>query len=216
MTQITLGHEQTDKESTMDKSIQKTTLYRYFDGGGRLLYVGITGNNLKRQSQHRRNSFWFGEIASATFEHFNSREDAQQAEVSAIQNEKPLHNTQHINSKKTDLNPVQMFAKYHLVSMMAGFDLNKKPIEIDDIHRNYKLAIDKFETQSDIFTLDECLVMELEHLIWLQVQGDIELPNLDKCELCDGLFKSDWYANTLMDIERRSYVPQAEVQNATN
>ncbi len=92
MTRITLGREQTVKESTMDNSIQKTTLYRYFDSEGQLLYVGITGDNTKRQSQHRRNSFWFGKIASATFEHFDTRAEADSAETLAIKNEKPLHN----------------------------------------------------------------------------------------------------------------------------
>ena len=104
----------------MDNSIQKTTLYRYFDSEGRLLYVGITGDNTKRQSQHRRNSFWFGEIASAKFEHFDTRRDAAQAEVLAIKNEKPLHNTQHLNSKKVEWNPVQIVAKWHLVSLIIS------------------------------------------------------------------------------------------------
>ena len=79
-------------EGVEDNSAFKTFIETYTSvsaGGGieELLYVGITGDNTKRQSQHRRNAFWFGKIASATFEHFESREDALAAEAAAIESE---------------------------------------------------------------------------------------------------------------------------------
>jgi len=194
----------------------KTTLYRYFDSEGQLLYVGITGDNTKRQSQHRRNSFWFGEIASATFEHFVTREQAAQAEINAIKLEKPKHNVQHLNSKELKFDPIELLAKVHLLSILSGQDINRNPVEIDDAHYEFKQALDKFDLQSDQFTFDECLVMELEHLIWREVQGEIKLLNLDTCALCQSLFSSDWYGTTFAEIENKTERSRREFLNAAN
>jgi predicted GIY-YIG superfamily endonuclease len=199
----------------MGNSTPKTTLYRYFDDTGQLLYVGITGDNTKRQSQHRRSSFWFGYIASATFEHFDTRQEAAQAEITAIQSEKPKHNSQHLNSKKAEFKPLELFAKFHLLSMMSGYDLNKKPVEIDAQHRNFKVAIDKFDLKNEFYNFDECLVMELEHLIWLEVKKEIQLPNIDTCEMCQTLLSSEWFANTLIEINNKTDRSRMEFVNAT-
>ena len=200
----------------MDKSIQKTTLYRYFDNEGRLLYVGITGDNTKRQSQHRRNSFWFGEIASATFEHYESRQEACACEIRAIQEEHPLYNTQHLNSKKQEFNPAELVAKYHLLSMLSGFDINKNPIPIDRDHIEFKKSIDLFDLKNNDFSMDELIVMQLEDLVWRETLGEVELLNLDTCELCLSLFHSNWYGETLRLMDARIEKSRREFVNATN
>lgn len=200
----------------MDKSIQKTTLYRYFNSDDRLLYVGITGDNTKRQSQHKRNSFWFGEIAKATFQHFDNRGEAAQAEVTAIQNEQPLYNTQHLHSKKIEWNPIELGAKYHLLSMLHGFDINKVPIKIDVHHTEFKNCLDVFELQSDSFTMDELIAMQLEHLVWRETIGELELPNLDSCDLCVNLFNSNWFGQTLQSIDIKTEQSRRAFLNAAN
>ena len=53
-----------------------TSLYRYYDDAGRLLYVGIANNPLDRQSQHRSASPWFKQAARQRLEHFDSRAEA--------------------------------------------------------------------------------------------------------------------------------------------
>jgi hypothetical protein len=65
-----------------------TTLYRHFDGDGRLLYVGISLNAIIRLAAHRA-SPWFDEIARVEIERFPSREVALAAERAAIRDEKP-------------------------------------------------------------------------------------------------------------------------------
>ena len=216
MAVTTLGHEQTDWSPLMDNSIQKTTLYRYYDNDGHLLYVGITGDNTKRQSQHRRKSFWFGEIYSASFEHFNNRHEASQAEVAAIQSERPRYNTQHLNSKQREFSPIDLWAKLHLLGLMSGQDINKEPIEIDEDHRNFKKALDKFDLKGNDYSLDECLVMELEHLVWREVQGDISLPNLDTCNLCQNLMASEWLQDTLISLDQKTEMSRRVFLNAAN
>ena len=69
-----------------------TTLYRYFDAEGRLLYVGITTAGIRRARGHVDHSAWWLRAASATFEHFSNLEAALAAEDAAIKAEKPLFN----------------------------------------------------------------------------------------------------------------------------
>lgn len=77
-----------------------TNLYRHFDAGGRLLYVGISVNALARLAGHKSNSEWFSQIATVTVEHFSRRRDAEKAERRAIREEKPEHNRMRYKRKK--------------------------------------------------------------------------------------------------------------------
>lgn len=72
--------------------MKTTTCYRYFDKDGQLLYIGITKNLLERQNQHSRTQDWWPEVSSATFTHFETREEAAQYELQMIGMEFPMHN----------------------------------------------------------------------------------------------------------------------------
>jgi predicted GIY-YIG superfamily endonuclease len=164
----------------MDKSIQKITLYRYFDSDDRLLYVGITGDNTKRQSQHRRNSFWFGEIVSATFEHFDNREDADEAESNAITKEKPMYN---IAKRGMLLEHSPYIHMLYLAGMPYGGH--------DTLHRDFCIKY------SELFTSANGNVPEADMVVALAMQfSRVDVPtapNLTKCELCIKAYKSDWF-----------------------
>lgn len=67
-------------------------LYRHFDAEGRLLYVGITSSTFRRMRQHKHNSSWYEQVTRIEIERFPSREAARQAEMVAIDKEKPLFN----------------------------------------------------------------------------------------------------------------------------
>lgn len=69
----------------------QTALYRHFDAEGRLLYIGIAKNALRRLSQHAT-APWAQDVRTIKVEMFASREDALTAEGLAIRAEKPLHN----------------------------------------------------------------------------------------------------------------------------
>lgn len=73
----------------------KTSLYRHFDADGVLLYVGISIDHISRLLQHRYGSDWFYDIASVTIEHFDTPEEAVEAENLAIVGEKPVYNKKH-------------------------------------------------------------------------------------------------------------------------
>jgi hypothetical protein len=75
----------TDERQTYD-------LYRHFDAGGNLLYVGVSFCAVLRLSQHRKAAGWYGDIVRVEIERFPTREDVLTAERKAIAEEKPKHN----------------------------------------------------------------------------------------------------------------------------
>lgn len=72
-----------------------TELYRHYDRGGILLYVGISACTIIRLAAHKFESSWYKRIAIVTIEHFDTRQDALRAETHAIKTEKPKYNRHH-------------------------------------------------------------------------------------------------------------------------
>lgn len=70
----------------------RTALYRHFDLGGRLLYVGISENLTKRGAEHSASSPWHEHVVTTTAEWLPDRDAAVRAEVQAILTEKPMYN----------------------------------------------------------------------------------------------------------------------------
>lgn len=70
----------------------QTALYRLYDAGMALLYVGITDNLTARMATHARDKSWWSQVAHRRVVWFDERADAVAAERQAIQNERPLHN----------------------------------------------------------------------------------------------------------------------------
>jgi len=71
---------------------EPTTLYRFFDAAGHLLYVGITSDLPTRLRTHNRLQNWWRDVVRTTLEHFDSREAARAAELVAIRDEHPRYN----------------------------------------------------------------------------------------------------------------------------
>lgn len=83
----------------------RTALYRHFNNGGELLYVGISLRAVERLLEHIGGSPWRHEIASFTIEWFESREAALDAERIAIKSENPIFNKTHSTRPKPAPNP---------------------------------------------------------------------------------------------------------------
>jgi hypothetical protein len=73
-----------------------TTLYRFYDEFGVLLYVGVTSVGPSRWSEHEKNREWWERVARVTVEQFPDRATAMAAEKAAILAEHPLFNTVHM------------------------------------------------------------------------------------------------------------------------
>jgi hypothetical protein len=67
-------------------------LYRIFDQGGVLLYVGATSYLLNRLAKQCANAIWFYSIRRIEVELHETLESALRAEAEAIKNEKPRWN----------------------------------------------------------------------------------------------------------------------------
>ena len=72
-----------------------TTLYRLYGADGQLLYVGIADDPLSRLKQHRKDKDWFQWVANTSFQTFETRDEALNAEAKAIRSEHPAHNIVH-------------------------------------------------------------------------------------------------------------------------
>lgn len=79
---------------------ERTALYRLYDSGDRLLYVGIAKDPERRWWQHARDraDSWWPDVARKSVEWFDTREAAEGAEVEAIKREGPPYNSAHIVS----------------------------------------------------------------------------------------------------------------------
>jgi hypothetical protein len=82
-----------------------TMLYRFYDGDGVLLYVGITSRHMRRWCEHAASKAWWPHVATTRVEHYPSRVDAEGAEREAIRAERPLHNVVHSVLGKSPLPP---------------------------------------------------------------------------------------------------------------
>lgn len=71
---------------------EPTALYRFYDPGGALLYVGITANIAQRWEDHSADKFWWPRVARKTVMLYGSRKEALDAESIAILKESPIHN----------------------------------------------------------------------------------------------------------------------------
>lgn len=71
---------------------RRCALYRHFDAEGILLYVGISFNPQKRGKAHVDRSVWIDFAVRMEADWLPSRDDAIEAELTVIRNEKPIFN----------------------------------------------------------------------------------------------------------------------------
>lgn len=71
-----------------------TSVYRYYDCAGALIYVGITATGIRRNRQHNLDKEWWQWVSSQHVQHFPNREAAHEHERSLIQSYRPPFNKQ--------------------------------------------------------------------------------------------------------------------------
>ncbi|MEX2421061.1 MAG: hypothetical protein WD670_04515 [Actinomycetota bacterium] len=71
------------------------SVYRFYDGQGRLLYVGVTGRGLTRAREHSRSKEWWELVKSSTVEHLATTGEALERERELIRSLRPIYNVQH-------------------------------------------------------------------------------------------------------------------------
>jgi predicted GIY-YIG superfamily endonuclease len=68
------------------------TLYRFYDSGDSLLYIGITIDPSRRFVEHKQTKPWWANIARITLEHYDDHATLVAAERIAIAIQKPRYN----------------------------------------------------------------------------------------------------------------------------
>lgn len=76
----------------MNGPAERTAVYRLYDIGGTLLYVGSSSRPDARAAQHAATKSWWPDVATTKLEWHDNRPSAQEAEAQAIRTEHPLHN----------------------------------------------------------------------------------------------------------------------------
>jgi hypothetical protein len=74
---------------------QPTSVYRYYDRFGILIYVGITARGTSRNREHYSAKRWWQYVERQEVEHFQDRPAAQAREAALIDSHRPPFNTQH-------------------------------------------------------------------------------------------------------------------------
>jgi hypothetical protein len=69
-----------------------TALYRLFNAGGDLLYVGISEDPPRRWREHRKETLWWREVHTSQVEWHPGERPAREAECAAIWAENPRYN----------------------------------------------------------------------------------------------------------------------------
>lgn len=87
-----------------------TSVYRYYDDKGTLIYVGITGRGVSRNTEHNKDKNWWRWVSRQKVEHFETREEAHAREVEIIQQCRPPFNTHH-NPCGSALAPIYVAAR---------------------------------------------------------------------------------------------------------
>lgn len=76
-------------------------VYRCFNSGKGLIYIGSAKARLKRLMSHASESPWWPEVADVTAEHYPTLFEARVAERLAIEAERPLHNKQYNRGRRS-------------------------------------------------------------------------------------------------------------------
>jgi DNA-binding transcriptional regulator YiaG len=95
-------------------------VYRHYDAGGRLLYVGMTLKPIQRLEYHRYTSSWVGEIRTIKIQPCANRGEAIAFEREAIRNESPLFNFAVIEAARTPLTAFQKVVSARVADSSTG------------------------------------------------------------------------------------------------
>ena len=137
-------------------------LYRHFGKGNVLLYIGISGSTVRRTKEHKDNSKWWKDVVNITIEKFDSRKEAEGAEVEAIIEENPIHNIRR---------------KYKEIRHRDRLKINAVKMYVEKVLNDSN--IDKCDSLYDIPTVAKHLHMSQKYiteLINAGILSHVEIP----------------------------------------
>jgi predicted GIY-YIG superfamily endonuclease len=101
----------------------RTALYRLYNEHGSLLYVGISAKPDSRFKQHASDKAWWPEVARKAVEWYETRRNAEAAEIAAIKANAPHYNRDHCaNATVTVVVTEAQITGVDLLCKQAGLD----------------------------------------------------------------------------------------------
>lgn len=97
----------------------RTSLYRYYDADGVLLYVGVSNNPKNRDRSHLKHSAFSRFVHWHEGQWFASREEATGAERLAIRDEHPLFNGTHNDDPRRDRRLVEYLVAKNALDLLG-------------------------------------------------------------------------------------------------
>lgn len=97
-----------------------TSVYRYYDQYGVLLYVGITDRGTERNREHNRDKDWWVLVSRQEVDHHPDRASALTAEAALIRKHQPPFNTQHNPNQQASQ---EMYFRFRTFRHISAFDI---------------------------------------------------------------------------------------------
>lgn len=127
-------HTGTGRDRMANDTRGQTSLYRYYDSHGVLIYIGITGRGMARNAEHNADKDWWPYVASQSVEHFETRNEALAQERRLIGKHLPPFNTQH--------NPHHARMRAAYMSLVdAVSDKLEDPVRRRELRNRYPLTV---------------------------------------------------------------------------
>lgn len=122
--------------------IDPHVVYRCYNAGGRLIYVGCTGMVQQRLDQHRISSWWWPQVARTRVLVFPNKDYALWQERIAIGEENPRWN---IKGRQRALWAVEDYADLLCALRQNGASLARQNKVIDEAHRRFDVDLNEIE-----------------------------------------------------------------------
>lgn len=109
--------------SVQATALDPTSVYRYYDSIGILIYVGITRQGMGRNTQHNGKAEWWPFVARQEVDHFPTRGAAAMREKELIRSHRPPFNKQHNHAHGQMREAYLAYAAEFSMQMESPFDI---------------------------------------------------------------------------------------------
>jgi hypothetical protein len=151
-----------------------TSVYRYYDARGALLYVGITSRGLQRNYEHNHIQEWWPFAVRQDIEHFGSRDEAAKRERQLIQEFRPPFNKQH----NVDYGA---FRDAYLMSFVPGTTqpiIPMKQLELNAAWREVPMTVTGQMPGRVLLTTDPAYLEVVSRIMWADSESRITMDGL--------------------------------------